>query len=208
MARTRGISGPALGALAFGGLLIYAAVSDQSIPDALRNLVKGTAAKPGAFIRPTSTIGSGTGGASTGVSIGSGSFPQLATAASAYLGRPYKWAGNFDPPNGGGDCSGLVWRSFKDIGISAPRVSAAQLTWSQVRKIPRAQVGAGDLVGHFGAPGHIGVAINNTEGIFSPHTGTVVQVANIDSVILRSIGIYVRYIGGQSSGGGGGARPQ
>jgi len=107
------------------------------------------------------------------------------------------------------DCSGLVWRSFRDIGIAAPRVSSAQLAWKQVRKIGRADVSAGDLVGHLGLPGHIGVAISNSEAIFAPHTGTVVQVQSIDSVILRSVGIYVRYVGslgGVSGVGGGGTR--
>jgi cell wall-associated NlpC family hydrolase len=190
MARTRGISGTALGALAVGGLLIYAAITDQPVADALRNLIKGTAAKPSPFAKPSSQAGS-----ADGVTIGAGPLASLATAASKYLGRPYKWGGNFDPPDGGGDCSGLVWRSFKDIGISAPRVSSAQLAWSEVRKISRVDISAGDLVGHFGVPGHIGIAISNSEAIFSPHTGTVVQVQNIDSVIVRSLGIYVRYVG-------------
>lgn len=204
MARTKGIPGLALGALAGGGLIMYAAITDQSIPDALRNLVKGSARKPAAFTKPASGAGSATQGPGGGVAIGTGPFAQLASAASSYLGVPYKWGGS---DRAGMDCSGLVWRSFKDVGISAPRVSSAQLAWSQVRKISRADVAAGDLVGHYGAPGHIGVAISNTEAIFAPHAGTVVQVQNIDSVIVRTIGIYVRYRG-ITGGGGGGARPQ
>ena len=164
MASSRGISGPAVGALAFGGLLIYAAVTDQPIADALRSLVKGVASGPSPFVKP-----SGSGGTGDASGISGGAFPELASAASKYLGRPYKWGGNFDPPNGGGDCSGLVWRSFKDLGISAPRVSSAQLMWNQTRKISRDQVSAGDLVGRIGAPGHIGIAVSNNEAIFSPH---------------------------------------
>lgn len=199
MARTKGISGPALGALAAGGLIIYAAVTDQPITDALRNLIKGTANKPAAFVR---TAAGATGG---NIVIGAGPFASLASAASAYLGVPYRWGGS---DRSGMDCSGLVWRSFKDLGIDAPRVSSAQLTWGQVRKISRADVSAGDLVGHFGIPGHIGVAISNTEGVFAPHTGTVVQVQNIDNVIVRAIGIYVRYVGPQTSFVAGGVRRQ
>lgn len=194
MARTKGISGMALGALAVGGLIIYAALTDQPITDALRNLVKGTALKPAAFVKPSSQTGS-----TSGIEIGSGPFASLATAASSYLGVPYKWAGS---DRNGMDCSGLVWRSFKDLGITAPRVSSAQLTWKMVRRISRADVSAGDLIGHIGVPGHIGVAISNTEAIFAPHAGTVVQVQNIDNVIARPIGIYVRYIGASSGGGG------
>lgn len=192
MARTRGVPGLALGALATGGLIIYAAVTDQPIVDSLRNLVKGTALKPASFVKPSSGSANGS---SSGVTIGSGPFAQLATAASAYLGVPYKWGGS---DRNGMDCSGLVWRSFKDLGINAPRISGAQLTWGQTRKISRSDVSAGDLVGHFGAPGHIGIAISNAEGIFAPHAGTVVQVQNIDSVIVRAIGIYVRYVGTQT----------
>lgn len=191
MARTKGIPGLALGALAAGGLIIYAAITDQPITDALRNLIKGTASKPASFIKPPSGAGASGADAAT---IGAGPFASLASAASAYLGVPYRWGGS---DRNGMDCSGLVWRSFKDLGIDAPRVSSAQLTWGRVRKIARKDVAAGDLVGHFGAPGHIGVAISNTEGIFAPHTGTVVQVQGIDNVIVRAIGIYVRYIGPQ-----------
>jgi cell wall-associated NlpC family hydrolase len=191
----------AVGALAAGGLLIYAAITDQPLADALRNLVKGTALKPAAFVKPISNSASG-----SGVNIGSGPLASLASAASKYLGVPYRWGGS---DSSGMDCSGLVWRSFRDIGITAPRVSSAQLAWSQVRKIGRADVSAGDLVGHLGVPGHIGVAISNSEAIFAPHTGTVVQVQSIDRVILRSVGIYVRYVGslgGVSGVGGGGTR--
>lgn len=200
MARTKGVPGVALGALAVGGLLIYAAITDQPIAVALRNLVKGTALKPASFVKPT-TSGDGTGG--SGVTVGAGPFSQLASAASAYLGVPYRWGGS---DQNGMDCSGLVWRSFKDLGINAPRVSSAQLAWNQVRRINRADVAAGDLVGHFGFPGHIGVAVSNTEGIFAPHTGTVVQVQNIDSVIVRGVGVYVRYAGATGIGGSGGGK--
>lgn len=191
MARTKGIPGFALGALATGGLLIYAAVTNQPIPDALRNLIKGTALKPALFVKP-STGGIGPSASGSDVKIGAGPFSSLATAASNYLGVPYRWGGS---DRSGMDCSGLVWRSFKDLGISAPRVSSAQLAWTETRKISRSDVSAGDLVGHFGVPGHIGVAISNSEAIFAPHTGTVVQVQNIDNIIVRSIGIYVRYVG-------------
>lgn len=191
MPKTQGISGTAVGLASVGGLLVYAAITDQTLPDALRGLVKGVASKPAPFAAKPVLSGAAGGTAAQGSTIGSA----LANAALKYKGRPYKWGGTFSCPTCGGDCSGLVFRSFLDIGINFPRVSAAQLTTKLVRSINRLEVTTGDLVGRFGAPGHIGIALNNTTGLFAPRPGTVVQEQPIDKVILRFNGIYVRYNG-------------
>jgi hypothetical protein len=51
MTRTKSVNGLAIVAIAFGGLLIYAGITDQSLAVALRDLVKGTADKPGPWRR-------------------------------------------------------------------------------------------------------------------------------------------------------------
>jgi cell wall-associated NlpC family hydrolase len=191
MARTQGISGTAVGIAAAGGLLIYAGVTDQSLPDALRSLVKGQATKPARWIVPLPSPG----GPADPSGSASGFGAQIASQAQKYLRRPYVWGGTFEGPTGGGDCSGLVFRVMSDLGIRFPRVSSAQLTTRSVRSISRSDVTTGDFVGRIGAPGHIGIALDNTRGIFAPRRGTVVQIQPIDSVISRAVGIYVRYNG-------------
>ncbi len=174
MAETGGISGRAVALISAGGVLVYAGLRHQSPVDALREIISGnlTPVPAGNPVVPKdfTSLGGGDFGPT-----GPG-FPQLAGAAQRYLGRPYRWAGTFTG-SGGGDCSGLVFRSFADLGITAPRTSFAQMRWDRVSKIPRSQVAAGDLTYW---PGHIGIAINNQQGIYSPHTGTVVQIQNID----------------------------
>src|SRR5947209_7152168 len=44
--------------------------------------------------------------------------------ASRYLGVPYVWGGT--DPSTGLDCSGLVQRTYGDLGVSLPRVAADQ----------------------------------------------------------------------------------
>ena len=49
---------------------------------------------------------------------------QVVADARRYLGVPYVWGGT-DPAKGL-DCSGLVQRVYKDLGIDLPRVSQGQ----------------------------------------------------------------------------------
>lgn len=199
MAQAAGISGKALALATAGGVLVYAGLRGESPLDSLRGILTGSPPRIPEG-RPVTLDTAG-----TGVSEPSGSsarpFPGLLSAATRYLGRPYKWAGTF-VGNGGGDCSGLVVRAFADNGITGiPRTSLGQRSWSRVRQVSASETGAGDLVWW---PGHIGIVVNRSKMINSPHTGAVVRYATISS---RS-GVaptYLRYIGarpGQASGSG------
>lgn len=176
-----GISGTAIALATGGGLLIYAGLRHVSPLQALRDIMSGNPPSLPAGNPVTVDLSDfGGGDFAPGTSFSGGGFPQLASAAQKYLGRPYRWAGVF-ANGGGGDCSGLVYRSFHDIGITdVPRTATSQAAWSKLVRVSRSEVGAGDLTFWPGAPAHIGIAINNTQGIYSPHTGTVVQIQNID----------------------------
>jgi cell wall-associated NlpC family hydrolase len=176
MAQAAGISGKALGLATAGGILVYAGLRGESPLESLRSILTGSPA-PIPEGKPVTLDIAGT-DASVPSGASGGAFPQLLSAATKYLGRPYKWAGTF-VGNGGGDCSGLVVRAFADNGITGiPRTSWGQRSWSKVKQVSAAETGAGDLVWW---TGHIGIAVNRTKMINAPHTGAVVRYAAITS---------------------------
>lgn len=165
------ISGVGLSMAATGAFITYVAISDQPPLDALRNLLKGT---------PTPILPAGSsGGIATDFNGGNavnGSATGLAGAALRYVGRPYQWAHNFDPPNGGGDCSGLVYRAFHDIGYNTPRYSSWQYpVWKAVRKRQTEPL-AGDILWW---TGHVAIAVGNGNMVEAPTVGIPVRVVPI-----------------------------
>ena len=99
-------------------------------------------------------------------------------AVSVALGEqgvPYVWGGSSP---GGFDCSGLVMYAYARVGVSLPHSSYAQ--WNMGVSVPRDQLQPGDLV-FFDGLGHVGMYIGGGMFVHAPHTGTVVQVASLDS---------------------------
>lgn len=186
MANRAGVNGIALGLATAGGVLVYAGLRGESPLAALRGILTGSPPPlpQGATValrEPSYTptpAGDGT----------MGGLPQLANAAERYLGRPYRWGGTF-VGGGGGDCSGLVQRAFADLGITAPRTSWTQRTWSKVKVTTTP--GRGDLVWW---PGHIGIMVSAGKMINAPHTGTVVRYASVGSRNGQAP-TYLRYVG-------------
>lgn len=90
-------------------------------------------------------------------------------AATAQLGKPYRWAGT--GPNGF-DCSGLVQFAYRQAGIELPHNSWAQLRGTE--RVPLDQLRPGDLVF---TRGHVGIYIGDGKMVHSPETGRRVEVA-------------------------------
>jgi peptidoglycan DL-endopeptidase CwlO len=95
--------------------------------------------------------------------------------ALSYQGTPYVWGG--ESPSGF-DCSGLVAYSYAQVGVSLPHSSYAQ--YGMGVSVPRDQLQPGDLV-FFDGLGHVGLYIGGGMFVHAPHSGTVVQVASLDS---------------------------
>jgi cell wall-associated NlpC family hydrolase len=106
---------------------------------------------------------------------------RVIAAARQYLGVPYLWGGT-DPAKGL-DCSGFVQRSFRDIGVELPRVSADQARAGRaVGSLAEAQ--PGDLVAFdysSSRPGidHIGIYVGDGKMIHTNRAGQPVRIEEI-----------------------------
>ena len=95
--------------------------------------------------------------------------------AKQYLGIPYVWGGE---STSGLDCSGLVQKTFGDLGISLPRVAADQAhAGTPVDSLADAQ--PGDLL-FFGNPAyHVAIYAGNNQLIESPEPGKTVHITDV-----------------------------
>lgn len=98
-------------------------------------------------------------------------------AAYAMRGRPYRWGGQ--SPQRGFDCSGLVYFTHHEAGISVPRVSRNQL--SQSAKVAVNRIQPGDLL--FFKTGssvsHVGIYIGKRNFIHAPSQGKRVSIGSL-----------------------------
>lgn len=122
----------------------------------------------------TSALGATSTAGST-ASAGGPSGEKLIEAARAYLGVPYKWGGT--DPASGLDCSALVQRAMKDIGVDVPRVVADQRhLGTEVKGLENAR--PGDLI-VMGGSRHIGIYVGDGKMLHAPRTGDVVKIGPV-----------------------------
>jgi cell wall-associated NlpC family hydrolase len=111
------------------------------------------------------------------VSAGAGSRldgDAVVTDARGYLGVPYRWGGA--DPSTGLDCSGLVQRVFKDLGVSLPRTVAQQKdVGTAVPSMDAAR--PGDLL-VFGNH-HIAIYVGEGKMVAAPKSGDVVKIQSV-----------------------------
>jgi hypothetical protein len=99
----------------------------------------------------------------------------LIEAARKYLGVPYKWGGT-DPATGL-DCSALVQRAMRDIGVDVPRVVADQRhLGTEVGSLAEAR--PGDLI-VLGGSRHIGIYVGDGKMLHAPRSGDVVKIGKV-----------------------------
>lgn len=99
----------------------------------------------------------------------------IADAARKYLGVPYVWGGT--DPAIGLDCSGLVQRVYKDLGIEVPRVAVDQ--GNAGRPVANlAEARPGDLL-VMNSGQHIGIFMGNNQYLHAPAPGQAVRTEAI-----------------------------
>jgi len=106
----------------------------------------------------------------------------IAALAEQMVGIPYQYGG---ASPGGFDCSGLVYYSHREAGISVPRTSRAQLQAAQ--RISLQQARPGDLL-FFKSRNNSHVAIYLGEDTFvhAPSTGKRVSPASLKNDYYRT----------------------
>jgi cell wall-associated NlpC family hydrolase len=134
-----------------------------------------------AALSPVGPTAGGILGSGSGLTLGSGSAPTVATNsgptgadvvadAEKYLGVPYVLDGESTK---GIDCSGLVQKTYKDLGITLPRtVHEQKLMGTAVPSLAQAQ--PGDLI-VFKGGGHVAIYEGNNTVIHAPYPGRVVS---------------------------------
>jgi peptidoglycan DL-endopeptidase CwlO len=148
-----------------------AGTSDSATIDSFQQIL--------AALSPAGTTAGGILG--SGLGLGSASTPTVATNsgptgadvvadAEKYLGVPYVLDGESTK---GIDCSGLVQKTYKDLGITLPRtVHEQKLMGTAVPSLAQAQ--PGDLI-VFKGGGHVAIYEGNDTVIHAPYPGRVVS---------------------------------
>ncbi|TLM98780.1 MAG: hypothetical protein FDZ75_01585 [Actinobacteria bacterium] len=100
---------------------------------------------------------------------------EVVDVAKRYLGAPYVWGAA--GPNSF-DCSGLMMFVYRQVGVSLPHSSRAQIGSGE--RVSRGDLQPGDLV-FFGSPiHHVGMYVGGGMYIHAPHSGDVVKISALD----------------------------
>jgi peptidoglycan DL-endopeptidase CwlO len=101
--------------------------------------------------------------------------------AMGKLGSPYRW-GAAGP--GAFDCSGLVYWSYRQAGLTLPRSSRAQ---SQVgAAVSKSALQPGDLVFFYRPVSHVAIYIGNGRVVHASTSGKPVKISNLNDMPFAS----------------------
>jgi cell wall-associated NlpC family hydrolase len=87
---------------------------------------------------------------------------------------PYRWGGT--SPATGFDCSGLVYWTYRRLGVALPHSSYALA--QEGRAVRTSRLRPGDLLFFYGF-GHVGVYIGRGRMVHAPHAGERVEVVRL-----------------------------
>lgn len=102
----------------------------------------------------------------------------LVRQARKQVGVGYQFGGS--SPVEGFDCSGLVWYSFKQLGVEVPRTTA--VLFKMGHAVPKGHLRVGDLVffDMLGdGPSHVGIYSGQDKMVHAPSTGKKVCEVSI-----------------------------
>jgi hypothetical protein len=117
------------------------------------------------------------GATDTGTTTGSGvTGDQIADAAKKYLGTPYVFGGT--DPDKGLDCSALVQRAYKDMGVDLPRSSWQQAkAGTAVDGLKNAR--PGDILAFDSPVDHVAIYLGGNKMIAAPRPGDHVKIQSV-----------------------------
>ena len=104
---------------------------------------------------------------------------EIVLAALGHLDIPYVYGGN---DTRGLDCSALVQRVYRLIGVNVPRTSSQQAQAAQ--RVNRAQMQPGDVVffaTRNGPINHVGIYIGDGRFVHAPSTGSQVRIEPLNT---------------------------
>lgn len=134
---------------------------------------------PGAWIDPAANDGSAQPAPTPDPDNGTNPVgDKVVEIARTLLGAPYLYAGE-SWEEGGFDCSGLTYYSYRKVGISIPRTASQQ--WAGIsNKVSVPQ--PGDIIAfeREGRVYHVGIFIGDNQMIHSPKPGEVVKIVSLD----------------------------
>jgi cell wall-associated NlpC family hydrolase len=99
---------------------------------------------------------------------------RAARIALKAVGVPYRWGGS--SLAGGFDCSGLVYWTYRRLGVELPHSSYA--LFGRGRKVARSRMKPGDLLFFYGL-GHVGVYLGRGRMVHAPQSGRRVEVVEL-----------------------------
>ncbi len=171
--KPRALLGPALAATVAAAALLPGVAADglpavaQPAPQARTDVVPTAAALPVAAPQPVPAA----------VTAGSSALK----AALTRLGRPYRYGASGPSAF---DCSGLVYWSYRQIGISLPRSSRAM---SRVgTPVARGALRPGDLVFFYRPVSHVGIYIGDGKVVHASTSGEPVMISPIGRMPFNS----------------------
>lgn len=179
IAQTATRFGAGVGPTGFAGAL-DAARTDQA-SETFRSAQVAEASSASLTERTERAAAAGVAGSSTVDRVGSAlnpggpTGPDVVAAARKYLGVPYVFGGT-DPAKGL-DCSALVQRTFKDLGVDLPRLVRHQrLEGTAVPSMSQAK--PGDLL-VFDGYAHIGIYVGKGKMLHAPEPGERVKIGPV-----------------------------